>query len=76
MRSRAPFAPAIFGKVAALGALLTGVRSWWRSPRNSDALKTPLPAAAANPQPQRPAVSIHRLPHPGELPLSDLDGTG
>lgn len=76
MSSRAPFAPAILGKVAALGALFTGVRSFWRLPRKSDGVKTPLPAAAAEPQPHQPGVSINRLPRPSELPVADRDGTG
>jgi hypothetical protein len=76
MSSRVPFAPAILGKVVALGALLAGVRSLWRSPRKSGGLKIPLSAAAAKPQPQQIGLSIHRLPRPSELPVADLDGTG
>ena len=74
MSNRASSAPHILGKIASLGALLTGVRSWPEAPSQSDGRKPPLPTGAA--QPQQPGVSINHLPRPNELPAADLDGTG
>ena len=68
--SRASFAQAILGKIAALAAGVMGLRRF----STSDGAKEPQVTAAPNRV--RPAVSINRLPCPTDLPSSGMEKAG
>ena len=76
MSSRGSFAPAIAGRVAALGALFTGARSSEASPSGSDMQRRPVAPAAGGPHAHPCGVSINQLPCPSELLGPGLDKTG
>lgn len=76
MSSRDSFAPAIAGRVAALGALFAGRRSSEASPSRADMQRKPVAPAAGKPQAHPRGVSINHLPCPSELPGPGLDKTG
>ena len=76
MSSRARFAPAILGKVVALGASVVRPRSRPVSEKSLDPPKTPVPKSAGDSQAHRCKVSIHHLPRPSELPAAGVEEAG
>jgi hypothetical protein len=76
MSRRAGFAPAILGKVVALGAFVLRARPSPVSQKSPDSPKLPFTKSAGDLPAHRCKVSIHNLPRPGDLPVPDMEVAG